>query len=121
MKYVLLVSSHNTRIQCELNKIASTVGKTRFKNGAIIRVSLSSSEVTIKIVDSGELANSELHKISENRPYYVSDCEAPEVFDKRERYHEPSKISKKTLAGLLGLNPKQYAFGTRFMKKKTNI
>jgi hypothetical protein len=95
MKYVLLVSSHNTRIQCELNKIASTFGKTRFKNGAIIRVSLSSSEVTIKIVDSGELADSELHKISEDRPYYVSDCEAPEVFDKRERYIKPTKVTKK--------------------------
>lgn len=76
-----LIVSHNTRIQCLLNLIRYTDSKdkTRLKNCAIIRIEFSVDGISVKMVYSGELGDSEASKEYKN-PYYVETNNEPEVF-----------------------------------------
>jgi broad specificity phosphatase PhoE len=76
-----LIVSHNTRIQCLLNLIRYTDSKdkTRLKNCAIIRIEFSVDGISVKMVYSGELGDSEASKEYKN-PYYVETNDEPEVF-----------------------------------------
>ncbi len=65
------IFTHNTRIQCLLNLIRTTLKQIRFKNCAIIRIELSQTQITVKLIYSGELEESEQKKIFK-KPYYVT-------------------------------------------------
>ena len=78
MKEVYLITSHNTRIQCLLNKmnnLPAGTKKIRLKNCAIIRIELSDT-IKIQMLYSGELEDSEKHKIYEHA-YYVAKKDLP--------------------------------------------
>ena len=70
-----LLITHNNILQCFIDKLSINNGqKTRFKNCAILRVSLNLSEYnfTIELVYDGLLSREENAKVSLDRPYYVS-------------------------------------------------
>jgi len=72
MKVVSLIASHNSRIQCLLDRINPISTKTRFQNCAILRLSINKSEVDLSLVYSGELSQSEKTSISPKKPYYTT-------------------------------------------------
>jgi len=79
-KEVYWIVSHNTRIQCLLNKMNNLpVGtkKIRLKNCAIIRIELSNT-IKIQMLYSGELEDSEKHKIFKSA-YYVAKKDLPSI------------------------------------------
>ena len=71
-KVVSLIVSHNSRIQCLLDKLNPNTKKTRFQNCAIIRISLTSEKVDLELVYSGELSKEEMKKLSKSKPYYTT-------------------------------------------------
>ena len=69
-----LLITHNNILQCFIDKLSNNNGiKTRFKNCAILRLSLKLSEYsfTIELVYDGLLTREENAKVSLERPYYV--------------------------------------------------
>jgi broad specificity phosphatase PhoE len=73
MKVVSLIASHNSRIQCLLDRINPITTKTRFQNCAVLRLSINKSDVDLSLVYSGELSESEKTGISAQKPYYTTD------------------------------------------------
>jgi hypothetical protein len=71
-KIVSIIASHNSRIQCFLDKLNPNTTKTRFQNCAIIRLSLTSEKVDLEMVYSGELNEKEIVKLSNSKPYYTT-------------------------------------------------
>ena len=71
-KIVSIIASHNSRIQCFLDKLNPNTNKTRFQNCAIIRLSLTSEKVDLELVYSGELNEKEIVKLSNSKPYYTT-------------------------------------------------
>lgn len=72
-KEVYCITSHNSRIQCLLNEIVNKSEdspKIRLKNCAIVRIEFFDT-ISVKMLYSGELADSEAHKISKY-PYSVA-------------------------------------------------
>jgi broad specificity phosphatase PhoE len=70
-----LLITHNNILQCFIDKLSNNNGiKTRFKNCAILCLSLNLSEYnfTIELVYDGLLSREENAKVSLDRPYYVS-------------------------------------------------
>lgn len=70
-----LLITHNNILQCFIDKLSNNNGqKTRFKNCAILCLSLNLSEYsfTIELVYDGLLSRDENAKVSLDRPYYVS-------------------------------------------------
>ena len=69
-----LLITHNNILQCFIDKLSNNNGiKTRFKNCAILHLSLNLSEYsfTIELVYDGLLSREENAKVSLERPYYV--------------------------------------------------
>ena len=71
-KIVSLIASHNSRIQCFLDKLNPNTTKTRFQNCAIIRLSLTENSVNLELVYSGELSEKEKSKLSKSMLYYTT-------------------------------------------------
>ena len=71
-KIVSIISSHNSRIQCFLDKLNPNTSKTRFQNCAIIRIQLNEISVNLELVYSGELSEKENKKLSKFKPYYTT-------------------------------------------------
>jgi broad specificity phosphatase PhoE len=75
-----LLITHNNILQCFIDKLRFISGlqnderKTRFKNCAILRLSLNlnSYDFTLELVYNGLLSEEENAKVSEERPYYVA-------------------------------------------------
>ena len=72
-KVVSLICSHNSRIQCLLDKFSSEkrTKKIRFQNCAVLRMSIKTSNCSVTLVYSGELSPEEKEKVSIKRPYYA--------------------------------------------------
>lgn len=69
-----LLITHNNILQCFIDKLSNNNGqKTRFKNCAILRLSLNLSDYSfrIELVYDGLLSQEENAKVSLERPYYV--------------------------------------------------
>ena len=69
-----LLITHNNILQCFIDKLSNNNGqKTRFKNCAILRLSLNLSDYsfTIELVYDGLLSREENAKVTLERPYYV--------------------------------------------------
>ena len=74
-KIVSLIFSHNSRMQCfmERFKISENKEKIRFKNGAIIKLVVENGEITPSLVHEGELDEKETKKIVEKGAYYTKN------------------------------------------------
>ena len=76
-KIVSIIVSHNSRIQCFLDKINPTKDnvKNRFKNGAILKLSLTKGLLNLQLVYSGYLSEKEQIKLerTNTKIYYVTD------------------------------------------------
>jgi len=70
-KVVSLICSHNSRIQCLLDKLRQRTIKIRFQNCAVLRMSVTALACSVKLVYSGELSDNEKLKVSSKRPYYA--------------------------------------------------
>jgi broad specificity phosphatase PhoE len=77
--YTSLISSHNSRIQCLINKFKPKITKTRirFQNCCILRLEISENYFSLRLVYSGELSDHEQGKVSKKkRPYYTTPDKA---------------------------------------------
>jgi len=95
-KEVYLITSHNSRIQCFLNEIVNQPAgseKIRLKNCAIVRIEFYDT-ISVKMLYSGELEDSEKDKVFKY-PYYVTSEDllkpsdgASEQSEQSEQYSE---------------------------------
>jgi broad specificity phosphatase PhoE len=76
-----IIVSHNTRIQCLLDAITQNdkEDKIRFMNCAILKLTVTPSQLYLSMVYQGDLSDSETRKISEERPYYVKEMSNPPI------------------------------------------
>ena len=117
---VSLIVSHNSRIQCLLDRINPNTGtKKRFQNCAILRLSINESEVDLSLVYSGELSQSEMADVSLDKPYYSVENKSnkpgyvPYIFDKivREEYQtEFQKVLKNLNLTMMDLMNNTFVF-----------
>ena len=71
---VSIIVSHNNRIQCFLTDMFG-IGKTRFKNCAILKLTVFNGEISVELVDSGTLSPGSKKVPSAATPYYLTDEE----------------------------------------------
>jgi broad specificity phosphatase PhoE len=74
-----IIVSHNTRIQCLLDAIHQTKDKNkiRFMNCAVLKLTVTPTQLYLSMVYEGDLAEKEYGKISTERPYYVKELSNP--------------------------------------------
>lgn len=91
-KFILLIASHNSRIQCLIDRLKPNTNKTRFQNCAIMRLSLTENSVDLELVYSGELSEKEKTKLSKSKLYYTTpDKMGQEGLIKYENWTRSSK------------------------------
>ena len=76
---VSIIVSHNTRIQCFIDAIQQNVNedKIRFMNCAILKLTITPTQLYLSMVYQGNLSEVESSKISDARPYYVKEMTTP--------------------------------------------
>ena len=79
MSFNCLLVTHNNIIQCFIEKLRPAAQKIRFKNCAILCLSLDleTKQFKIELVFNGLLSDEETNKISIDKPYYVKEVFSP--------------------------------------------
>jgi len=79
MSFNCLLVTHNNIIQCFIEKLRPSAQKIRFKNCAILCLSLDleTKQFKIELVFNGLLSDEETNKISIDKPYYVKEVFSP--------------------------------------------
>jgi broad specificity phosphatase PhoE len=79
MSFNCLLVTHNNIIQCFIEKLRPSAQKVRFKNCAILCLSLDleTKQFKIELVFNGLLSDKETNKISIDKPYYVKEVFSP--------------------------------------------
>jgi broad specificity phosphatase PhoE len=71
---ISIVVSHNTRLQCLLDKIRNeSTPKIRYMNCVIFKLVITNTNLELSMIYKGELEEHEQHKISLKRPYYTNE------------------------------------------------
>ena len=93
MSFNCLLVTHNNIIQCFIERLRPSAQKVRFKNCAILCLSLDlkTNQFKIIMVYNGLLSEEETNKISIDKPYYIKEKTEPSsfVYNEGEIYFKP--------------------------------
>ena len=92
-KKISIITSHQGRMRCFLNMMKNNVSAKKFKNGAIVKVTISKGGCTIELVYEGELVgNTNDSKYYNHNNKYTKKYEFSGEIYTPENYKEPNLI-----------------------------
>ena len=92
-KKISIITSHQGRMRCFLNRMLNKVSAKKFKNGAIVKVTISKEGCTIELVYEGELiGNTNDSKYYNHNNKYTAEYKLSGEIYTPEKYKEPNLI-----------------------------